>query len=307
MNKPRIYAKSSLSHEQARVKMDIGCDGLEIQLLGELIEDRFSSKYKYCEQAFEIEDFIKYPIEIIHMPLVPGMGDVLLEALVDDNDVTLLVEVFRLAEYYAIKQNHNIGIVIHSESFYDKLVDEDVWNKLVDKVKWLLTNYPEVNLIIENVSPLRGIGKGKALHLANNFAFDNVEMVTNLRRDTGISRIYTCLDTCHAMLADKYISIMYDAVGDVPKEDLSLDRFFEENAEVIGLIHLSNINGSGYGKGRHGVPFDKDTYYKLKFILDLYYKYNYTCPITLEVEETDYSTCDGYRKTKELVESYFIK
>ena len=29
------------------------------------------------------------------------------------------------------------------------------------------------------------------------------------------------------------------------------------------------------------------------------------CPITLELTENDYSICDGYRKTKELVDGYY--
>ena len=40
MKKPLIYAKSQLNSEKIKVKENIGCDGIEVQLLGELIEDR---------------------------------------------------------------------------------------------------------------------------------------------------------------------------------------------------------------------------------------------------------------------------
>lgn len=305
--KPEIYAKSSLTKEQADVKLCIGCDGLEIQLLGELINDHRIGDYKAYESVFDLDKFRAYPVRVVHMPLVPKMGDVLLEAMVDAKDVSLLIEVFRIAQRFAEMQGHPVGIVVHSESFYEKLVDEDVWQDLVAVVNRLLTVNQGTYLLLENVSPLRGIGKGKQLHLANNFAFDNVEMVRMLRISTGCNRIFTCLDTCHAMLADKYISLLYDSVGDVPKEDLSMRRYFDENKNVIGLIHLSTVNGSGYGKGRHGVPFTEERYSELSEILSLYEEFGYTCPITLEVEEIDYSVCGGYAMTKELVDHYFSR
>ena len=87
--------------------------------------------------------------------------------------------------------------------------------------------------------------------------------------------------------------------------DLSLERYFIENMPYLKLIHLCDIFGSGYGKGRHGVPFRPETKEKLNKILEYYIKYKCQCPITLEVEETDYKTCDGYKKTKKMVDEGF--
>lgn len=103
----------------------------------------------------------------------------------------------------------------------------------------------------------------------------------------------------------KYITGLYEAVGDVPAEDLSMYRYFKENEDVIGLIHLSTIKGSGYGKGRHGVPFSEESYEELSSLLSLYLLFNLACQLTLEVEENDYSVSNGYRVTKELVEKFF--
>ena len=41
--------------------------------------------------------------------------------------------------------------------------------------------------------------------------------------------------------------------------------------------------------------------------MELYTKYGYTCPITLEVEEEDYLVCDNYRETKEILEKILPK
>jgi len=306
--KPKIYAKSALTREQASVKARIGCDALEVQLLGELIINKAQSIYRPFEQVFDIEAFSKkYDVDVIHMPIPPGVGDLPLESLIDVKDFPLLIQVFDMAQKFAEMQGHTVGIVIHSETFYDKLLEEDVWPDLVEQVGWLLGNHKDVVIYLENVSPLRGVGKGKQLHLANNFAFDNVEMVKRLREELKTERIFTCLDICHAMLAEKYLTVLYKEVGDVPMPDLSMERYFIENKDVIGLIHLCDIYGSGYGKGRHGVPFKESTYPKLESILDLYVKYSYECPLTLEVEEQDFSICDGYAGTKKLVDRYFDK
>lgn len=76
------------------------------------------------------------------------------------------------------------------------------------------------------------------------------------------------------------------------------------NKPFLKLIHLADMTGSGYGKGRHGIPFYKKTEGKLKGIMDIYNSNNIVCPITLEVEETDFSVSSGYRQTKELISRY---
>lgn len=299
---PPIYAKASLSHEQIDVKNQIGCDGIEIQLLNELVENRQGHVYKMVSDTFNLSEFEDKNIRVVHCPLLSGMGDVLLEMFVDNEDVVLLDRVCYIANHYGTEDRKTI-VVIHSESYYSALSDlGDTWVRIRETLSKLLTAYPNIEIAIENVSPIRGIGKGGRLHLANNFGFDNVEMVKRLRDELHSDRIGTCLDTCHAMLTDKYISAIYKEVADREPEDYSMKKFFEENREYCKLIHLADIKGSGYGKGRHGVPFEDNpnSLYHLIHIIKLYKLLSYNCPITLEVEETDYSVCNGFASTKEL-------
>ena len=107
------------------------------------------------------------------------------------------------------------------------------------------------------------------------------------------------------MLANKYITALYNLVGDVPAPDLSMYKYFERNTPYLKLVHLCDMKGSGYGQGRHGIPFHAGTYKTLSEILDTYRKFKCNCPVTLEVEESDYSVCDGYRNTKEQVDIYY--
>lgn len=303
---PKIYAKSSFTKEQMNVKCAIGCDGLEIQLLGELIEDRGNGEYVRPEEVFDLKAFENYPISVVHAPLLLGQGDVVLEVLCDRKDCTLLQSVFEIANYYGEIQGKKIIVVFHTETFLGKINDiGQAWNNITQVVGYMLERYPYTELVIENVSPLRGVDKGEELHLSNNFAFDNVVMVDELRRTLNTDRIGTCLDTCHAMLAEKYICGLYNMVGDVPAPDLSMGEFFRKNAEYLKLIHLADAKGSGYGKGKHGIPFTEETSDRLTNILKMYKGIGLDCPITLEVEETDFSVCDGYRGTRDLFNKYY--
>lgn len=302
--KPRIYAKATFNEAQLADKKSIGCDGIEIQLFDELIANKKMGLYKKFQDEIDVRDFLKrYDVDIIHSPLV--QGDVLLEALVDSKDGVLLTEIFNLAQEVADLSGKDIGVIIHSESYYDKLEDEDKWADIVTWVGTLLSYHPNVYLLIENVSPFRSIDKGQFPRVSNNFGFDNVEMVNMLRKDTGLSRIYTCLDTAHALISVQCMKSWYDFMDDLRPYEIKLEDYFEKNKEVIGLIHLANIQQSGYGAGKHGVLFREDEYDDLCKILNLYCKYGYKCPITIEVTEDDYTNSVNYKMTKMLVDEYF--
>ena len=302
--KPRIFAKSTFDEAQLSDKKYIGCDGIEIQLFDELIANKKMGLYRKYKEVIDVRDFVRrYDIDIIHSPLV--QGDVLLEALVDSKDGVLLTEIFDLAQEVAELSNKDIGVVIHSESYYEKLEDEDKWRDIVTWVGTILSYHPNTYLLIENVSPFRDINKGHFPRVSNNFGFDNVEMVSALRRDTGISRIYTCLDTAHALISIQCIDSWYKFMNDLKPYKVTMEDYFEKNKDVIGLIHLASIHQSGYGAGKHGILFREDEYDDLCAILNLYKKYGYSCPITIEVTEIDYSDSQNYKTTKMLVDEYF--
>lgn len=303
--KPRILAKSAVTVEQMTVKENIGCDGIELQLLEELVVNRSAGSFKKWTDIYSISDFSGHDIRVVHMPLLKGDSDFLLETMMITTDFYLLCEVVELAQAIAKQQRHTVGVVIHSESCYGKLVDEQIYDKVVDRFYGLLEAYPDVEFYIENVSPLRGSSSGELVHFSNNFAFDNVELVKHLREDLKSRRLYTCLDTCHAMLAEKYVNAIYACAPDLGKVDLCLERYFAENQEICGLIHLADARGCGYGRGKHGISFTPETADTLYEILNAYNKYKYTCPITLEVAEDNYSVCDGYKQTKDLVNTFY--
>lgn len=299
-----ILAKASLTREQISVKKNIGCDGIEIQLLSELLWQSKLGRYRNIHEAFDLDSFRNEPIRVVHAPIFTNVGDMTIEQMSDVEDYALFQAVCELANYFGSIHGREIIVVVHSETFVEFISGLGGTlariERTLDKV---LGMYPYVKVCIENVTPLRNMNDER-IHLSNNFDVDNIKLVKCIRSDLKTTRVGTVLDTCHAMVSEKYLRAIYNETGDRECPDMSMEHYFSSNVELVSLIHLADIKGSGCGKGRHGVPFTQDTKQKCFDILDLYHKYNYTCPITLEVEEQDFSICDGYRSTKMIVDEY---
>lgn len=299
----KIYAKSALCKDQLACKASIGCDGIEIQLLSELVNGKIGS-YHDAEDVFYLYSFRDYNIEAVHAPILSqyGLADVTLEDFVDD-DIVFLEQVFKIAEYFGNRDNKMVPVIVHSETNTRvmKCVG-DTWKRVVSYVGYLLFKYPHTELLIENVTPCRG--KEGNLTFCNNFKFDNVDMVDLLRDELRTDRIGTVLDICHAKISAMYAEAVYALMPERIPEDLSLDNYFRENKGYIKLIHLSDMKGSGYGKGRHGTKLCEENRDFVEEIIKLYNKYGYTCPITLEIEESNLLVCDNYRESKRIIDEY---
>ena len=282
-----------MTHEQIDAKKKIGCDVIEIQLLGELRQPSSN-----IFEIFSLKDFEKDKIKVIHAPILPGEGDVTLEELCNGKTYALLDKVCYIANYFGEIQQTLITIVVHLDSFLDYMKKMDgVLERTVTAMMNMLETYPHIRFGIENVTLIRDQHNTK--HLYNNFAFDNVEFVQFFRTAMNTTRVGTVLDTCHAIISEKYMSAIYQILG--VREDLSMERYFKENKDYCFLIHLADAKGSGYGFENHGIPFEDRN--KLKKILELYYKYGYNinCPITIDIQEKDYTNCVRYEQTYKLV------
>ena len=82
-----IYAKSSLTESQMDTKLDIGCDGLEIQLLGELVNGEVG-QYLLAKDVFELQQLKDYPVSVVHSPILChyGLADVNIENFACDEE-----------------------------------------------------------------------------------------------------------------------------------------------------------------------------------------------------------------------------
>ena len=291
--KPQIYAKSAIKINNIKCKHTIGCDGIEIQLLNELIDN----------EPINLSDFKNFNIKAVHSPIIKNEADILIEYISNEKYYKIIKETCYIANYFGEKQEELITVILHSEISFNHLMNTKIlYESIREKIRELLSLFPYIKIGIENVTPLRKT-TNKELNLCNNLKTDNIKLVKKLREDIGTERLGTVLDTCHAMLTEKYTTVIYEELK-VKTNEYLLEQFFKEYKDTCILIHLCDFAGDGYTQGNHGTPFSKNTKEKCFEILDLYKKYNYKCPITLKVVETDYLKCDGYKETKKIVDSY---
>lgn len=305
--KPQILAKSQMMTRRAKRKMYLGADALEIQLLNELAPDE-NGKSPSLEEAFsDLDEMLEMPIESIHASLG---GYAKYKQEISPNLEILLQPSFRqmfdnvcdLAELAGEKQGHQVRVVVHTEMNTTRMTGVLKWtfDETFEEIRQILLTRPRINLCIENVTPIE-IQKDGTFGVMNGFGYDNVNMVREFRsRYPELSdRIYTVLDTCHCEVTKKITGLvsMYDET--IAGIEYSLESFFKANKDVCDLIHMSKTINNGNGKGRHGQPFNatKEDAEIIAYYKYIYDKYEYTCPIVLEVAETDYDLSTGFESS----------
>ncbi|KSV58758.1 TIM barrel protein [Acetivibrio ethanolgignens] len=298
-----VYVKAKLDHSQLNAKESIGCDGIELQLLGELAKVSYS-KYSDTTELINLQDFSQYKVKVVHAPLYRGGGSLDCELeMLTENNASALKHCFQVANYFGEIQDTDVTLVVHSMEHFKYLKDTCRWGRVVQAVNECLQEFSRVTLAIENASPIRSIENGVPI-FSNNVYSSSIEMAKELRCILKTDRVGTVLDVCHALLTDKYVTAIHNAMADLEysQPDTSLARYYEMSKETLKLVHLARYTGSGYGKGRHGIAFTDDSYAMLRRILATHLHYAPECPITIEVEENNYLKCDGYRNTKKLLE-----
>ena len=297
-----IFAKAAMLFNQIESKIKIGCDGIEIQLLDELVFKDGSNYYDITD-IFTLDKFSHYPVRAVHAPILSnfGLGDINIENFTSPVHFKLLENCFKLANFFGEIQDCRVIIVVHSEMSKDSMQNiGTIWDDMVKMLGDLLYKYQYTEVAIENVTPLR-IGRKLCIGLCNGFYQDNISIVDELRRTLNTDRIGTVLDTCHAIITKGYLDALYGMLDKsnfvIPSFDL--DTYFKANKGVVKLIHLCDAKGDGYSGGNHGIAFseENENLDTLKSIIDLYNFYEYSCPITLEVGETDFIGSPNYEVT----------
>ena len=300
--KPTIVAKSAPIEQNILVKEDIGCDGIEIQLLDDFC------LYPNVDEYTEL--LSKHNIIAIHAPLTDSenklKSKVNIEELVVDAPYIFNNMCF-IAENVGRNLGHPVSTVFHCEHTYEQLVILGLYDEIANYIYSMLKTCPNIQILIENVTPVSYIGEGQVT-LANNFLFDNVEIVRHLVNgapDYLRDRIGTVLDTCHAEMSVEFANILrvhFADEIDIPK--YTIEDYYAQNQRYCKLIHLARKADHGLTKQTHGQPFT-DEMDIVKMHLDNYAKYDYSCPIVLEVKERDYLKCNGYRASKALIDEYY--
>ena len=291
----QIYAKSKLS-QNIYDKINKGAEGIEVHL-----DTDYEKSFKTINGHF-VKDI---PIKAIHSPFISTNCDSKLDTCVDHKSSwPVLEKTMCFAQKVAEKKGWNIIVIAHLSSNVEELKLYDIYDDIVNYLRETIEKFPNVELAIENATKRGGLN--------DNLVFRSIcyDDTVTLVKDIHHERIGTCLDTCHAMMDVKMMKLMADFLGldRVGYDNLvviqKLRDYFEINKDVCKWIHLANIEEHGSGRD-HGKPFKKKHKKKLRKIIDLYEEFGYTCPITIEVQEDDYSDAINFAKTKKTLESVF--
>lgn len=295
----KIIAKSAMKLNQMDNKIKLGADGIEIQLLDELLKNK---PYNQCLK--DLGACLNYPVFSVHSPLLSYCGsnvEVQLEMLITPSYRELFKKICQTADLYGKLQNKQVWIVIHtglSAKTFDN-ENQDLIKDIIFVLKETIKEFSCVGFAIENVTPIKNIDSEGNFTTSNNFTFDNVKLVRILRKELGKEKVCTVLDTCHAEISVKFANTIGKWIDNYKIREYTLDDYFRENQDVIGFIHMSKTVLNGCGNKRHGQPF-KDTPEDKQIVhnyMELYKKYNYSCPIVLEVAETDHNISDGFKES----------
>lgn len=300
----KLYAKASLDINEIKEKIYCGCDGIEFNLTKEFMLYGNSFLDHYSKEIFTAHN-----IEAVHVPCMANGQMIHMEHIFQHEDHSAITNVFRLAQYCAKVWNHRVLIIIHCGlSMYDFMEFELFRQVLESRLEVLLKEYPLVDMAVENVVAMEYKPEKEAIpRLCNGIFLDIVEIVSYLREKFG-ERIGSVLDVCHAMMTEKYMSLWLKEADFYPKAEEKLpdkinyqiENYFKANQKVCKLIHFNDFTGNGY-QINHGTAFTSQA--KVDYLLELYRKYQYDCPLTLEIREDDYKNCVNFRKTKSLIEN----
>jgi hypothetical protein len=275
--------------------MKKGIKDLEIQLL----------KNIHNMPEYEIKKILRETeanINIIHLRLYDGDS-------VNFSDFSLPLEEyfdkiytgFIFAQKVAdIQNNGRIGVVLHldtgikdTQNFMKNMI-------FMGRIKNLLENFPSTEILIENVMLVEENGYKNAPEGKGGCFYEPCAVAKMLNSYFKTDKFKTVLDICHAMSSIRISKELFN------RND-TLDDFFREYKDTIGLIHLAWCEKYGYDND-HGLPFDKSRADILKEIMDLYDKYQYDCQITLEVYEDDFNDAKNCQETyRQLVKIIGLK
>lgn len=300
-NELSIYAKASLDKGEMQEKIRCGCDAIELNLEDDFLRHGDDFLEYYGKEIFAMKD-----IQVIHIPFNQDQEMLNLEWIFGHKDISVIENVFALAQYCSGIWKHRVVVVVHScMAMYDFMQFELLQEKIVNGLKTLFAQYDQVDLAIENTVLLEMGKKDKPVfRLCNGIYQDTSELVKWLRGYFG-DRIGSVLDICHAMMTEKYLKVLLEAANigsifpDVVIEDINMEHYFQMNQGICKLIHFNNLQDNGY-RENHGTPFE--TLDEVMELLELYEKYQYDCPLTLEIREDNYLDCCNYKKTKNLIE-----
>lgn len=287
-----IYCKTGLDTEELKARQSLVHDGCEIQLL-----DDFAANNKPVEDYLAILGEHVNDIKIVHTPLCKN-GDLMLE-VVNLEDLwypkfkRILANTCELADAIGKKSKQEIGVIIHTGvNMRDLAIHPRFIYSIGLEFDELLARYSSIYFLIENV--VLSTNLHQEFKCRNGALPNYVDIIDKLKSICEYpDKFKSVLDICHAISS---IRMMHRW-----ERDISLEDYFDKAKNTIGLIHLAYVENLGLNPGEHGIPFIEETKADIVKVFELYNKYNYKCPITIEIPEKDYTNCINYKRNREMI------
>jgi hypothetical protein len=297
----KILAKSAPIKEQILDKIDKGCDGIEIQLLKDFFEEEYNANY-FFEKIKNIENL---DVKVVHLPFCESK-EFNLEFFEMHNYKKTFLKAVKLSQLLADFYKHNIIIVIHNGFKLEQYLKIPSLLYYIEELfDECLLRYPNVEYAFENILPFV-LNKDRDPSSRNGFLYDNVDLAIYFNRRFSTNVFGTVVDTCHFMITERiFKSVFSEKYSDVV-ENISLEKIFEKNKDIIKLFHLANAKNLGYDFKEHGCSFkenNEDNEFLNNFF-KLYEKYVDDAYITLEIIEDNYLDSKGYLETKNCIQKF---
>ena len=269
-------------HEETQLRNSVrdGFTSIELQLFSDFLTQT-------NEEVFKLVTSIEgLHVSSIHSPLLTDC-ELEIEDIADSNTRYPLLKTFYLADMLGEHFGMMMPVVVHATSnITDLMRKKDTLYTIGREIDIALQLFPHLEICIENTIPV--ISKGDRYETKNSFLYDTVEICKFLRNHLKTDRIYTVLDTCHALTS---IRFMKETQNYTNMSAVSLEEFFRQNGELTRIIHLNNVIDLGLKPGQHSVTFlpnSVDDTILLKHITDYIQTYTPQAECVLEVNEEEY-------------------
>lgn len=295
----REVFKTILSVDEIKAKREqLGAKLFEIQLLGSDVGKSEQLINKFSECITYMDDIVS-----VHTPLtkdfaiLPG-GYCDLRYIEDGITYNAICNSAMLAHMCALNVGHDVGVVIHSSlSYRDFILCKSLREKVVDAMKGIIKTYPDIELWIENVTPI-GV-EGDNVYFYNGVYDDCCLIVDFINKSLPNKKLYTVFDVCHMLTTNRIVS-QYNSTPSMQQRMLQFSK-------TCKLVHFSNVREMGFKSKQHGCGFNNSESDRalLKELMDGITKYLPTAYLCYEIAEDDYMYNANVLETRQLVQEYF--
>ena len=291
-----IVAKTAPITTQIDARLSSGFDMFEVQLL----DMNFSPGEVYrilAGYGSQID------IRNIHTALTPDGSDITLSDIMFDTRARKsFYNTCELAAQFA--SSHEVGVVLHNDipGGYLESHSEFMY-QLADVLKKTFS-LPGIKIEIENTTTI-GTNKGHMTFRPGTDPLDTPQVVRYLRDAFGDDLFGFVFDIGHYAIERKLIRFFMDSCLREYVYNPTLEELWKYSADVLDVIHLSSIQGFGYGVD-HGKPFyewePRDREF-IRRILTLYENSPKKPLFVVEVKESNYDNCWNLEHTTNTIET----